>query len=220
MSTATTQITLRTAVLIPFVMIFLLAISVMVYVQKQNYETVVTDISDKQLSVLTESVHEHLNCFLNEPLAAVTTLAHSVNHHNLFHPIDSHEIQTYLLSTFETLSESIPQLDVIAFGSESGDFTGFRLEPSGNYTLMLQSQQTGGDLVIYETSLVSDDIRSVITSYDPRNRPWYQPVAKNQRPMWSEIYSNSDERQEITLSAMAPVYLKQELAGVLVADVR
>jgi diguanylate cyclase (GGDEF)-like protein len=201
-------------------MIFLLAISVMVYVQKQNYETVVTDISDKQLSVLTESVHEHLNCFLNEPLAAVTTLAHSVNHHNLFHPIDSHEIQTYLLSTFETLSESIPQLDVIAFGSESGDFTGFRLEPSGNYTLMLQSQQTGGDLVIYETSLVSDDIRSVITSYDPRNRPWYQPVAKNQRPMWSEIYSNSDERQEITLSAMAPVYLKQELAGVLVADVR
>ncbi|MGI9895940.1 EAL domain-containing protein [Vibrio natriegens] len=220
MSTATTQITLRTAVLIPFVMIFLLAISVMVYVQKQNYETVVTDISDKQLSVLTESVHEHLNCFLNEPLAAVTTLAHSVNHHNLFHPIDSHEIQTYLLSTFETLSESIPQLDVIAFGSESGDFTGFRLEPSGNYTLMLQSQQTGGDLVIYETSMVSDDIRSVITSYDPRNRPWYQPVAKNQRPMWSEIYSNSDERQEITLSAMAPVYLKQELAGVLVADVR
>ena len=220
MSTATTQITLRTAVLIPFVMIFLLAISVMVYVQKQNYETVVTDISDKQLSVLTESVHEHLNCFLNEPLAAVTTLAHSVNHHNLFHPIDSHEIQTYLLSTFETLSESIPQLDVIAFGSESGDFTGFRLEPSGNYTLMLQSQQTGGDLVIYETSLVSDDIRSVITSYDPRNRPWYQPVATNQRPMWSEIYSNSDERQEITLSAMAPVYLKQELAGVLVADVR
>ncbi|MCG9701256.1 EAL domain-containing protein [Vibrio natriegens] len=220
MSTATTQITLRTAVLIPFVMIFLLAISVMVYVQKQNYETVVTDISDKQLSVLTESVHEHLNCFLNEPLAAVTTLAHSVNHHNLFHPIDSHEIQTYLLSTFETLSESIPQLDVIAFGSESGDFTGFRLEPSGNYTLMLQSQQTGGDLVIYETSLVSDDIRSVITSYDPRDRPWYQPVAKNQRPMWSEIYSNSDERQEITLSAMAPVYLKQELAGVLVADVR
>ncbi|WP_243975589.1 bifunctional diguanylate cyclase/phosphodiesterase [Vibrio natriegens] len=220
MSTATTQITLRTAVLIPFVMIFLLAISVMVYVQKQNYETVVTDISDKQLSVLTESVHEHLNCFLNEPLAAVTTLAHSVNHHNLFHPIDSHEIQTYLLSTFETLSESIPQLDVIAFGSESGDFTGFRLEPSGNYTLMLQSQQTGGDLVIYETSMVSDDIRSVITSYDPRNRPWYQPVATNQRPMWSEIYSNSDERQEITLSAMAPVYLKQELAGVLVADVR
>ncbi|WP_321283411.1 EAL domain-containing protein [uncultured Vibrio sp.] len=220
MSTAKTQITLRTAVLIPFVMIFLLSIGVMVYVQKQNYETVVADISERQLSVLTESVHEHLNGFLHEPFSAVTTLAHSVNHYSLFDPIYSEQIQTYLLSAFKTLSESIPQLDVLAFGSESGDFTGFRLEPSEKYTLMLQSQQTDGALVIYGTSQVSDDIRSVITSYDPRNRPWYQPVAKSQRPMWSEIYSNSDERQDITLSAMAPVYLRQELAGVLVADVR
>ncbi|MGP8308074.1 bifunctional diguanylate cyclase/phosphodiesterase [Vibrio sp. YIC-376] len=220
MSTATTQITLRTAVLIPFVMIFLLAIGVMVYVQKQSYEAVVADISDKQLSVLTNSVHERLNCFLNEPFTAVTTLAHSVNHHNLFHPIDSDEIQTYLLSTFKTLSESIPQLDVIAFGSANGDFTGFRHELSDDYTLMLQNQQTGGDLFIYGTSRVSNDIRSVITSYEPRNRPWYQPVAISHRPMWSGIYSNADERQDITLSAMAPVYLKQELAGVLVTDVR
>nr|WP_321459297.1 EAL domain-containing protein [uncultured Vibrio sp.] len=220
MSTAKTQITLRTAVLIPFVMIFLLAIGVMVYVQKQSYEAVVTDISERQLSALTESVHEHLNGFLNEPFTAVITLAHSINHYNVVYPIDSEEIQTYLLSSFKTLSESIPQLDVLAFGSESGDFTGFRLEPSDRYTLMLQSQQTDGDLVIYGTSQVSDDIRSVITSYDPRNRPWYQPAVRSPRPMWSEIYSNSDERQDITLSAMAPVYFKQELAGVLVADIR
>nr|WP_321381843.1 EAL domain-containing protein [uncultured Vibrio sp.] len=220
MSTAKTQITLRTAVLIPFVMIFLLAIGVMVYVQKQSYEAVVTDISERQLSALTESVHEHLNGFLNEPFTAVITLAYSINHYNVVYPIDSEEIQTYLLSSFKTLSESIPQLDVLAFGSESGDFTGFRLEPSDRYTLMLQSQQTDGDLVIYGTSQVSDDIRSVITSYDPRNRPWYQPAVRSPRPMWSEIYSNSDERQDITLSAMAPVYFKQELAGVLVADIR
>ncbi len=66
MSTAKTQITLRTAVLIPFVMIFLLAIGVIVYVQKQSYEEVVTDISDKQLSVLTESVYDHLNSYLRK----------------------------------------------------------------------------------------------------------------------------------------------------------
>lgn len=74
MSNATTQITLRTAVLIPFVMIFLLAIGVIVYVQKQSYEEVVTDISDKQLSVLTESVHDHLNDYLRKPFTAVNAL--------------------------------------------------------------------------------------------------------------------------------------------------
>ncbi len=220
MSTATTQITLRTAVLIPFGMIFLLAIGVIVYVQKQSYEAVVTDISDKQLSVLTDSVHERLKGFLNEPFNAVTTLAHNVNHHNLFHPLDDGEVQTYLLSTFKTLYQSIPQLDVIAFGSEKGDFTGFRREPSEQYTLMLQNQQTDGNLVIYGTSYISDDIRTVIATYDPRNRPWYKPVVQHQKPIWSEIYSNADERQDITLSAVAPVYFEHELAGVLVTDVR
>lgn len=220
MSTVTNQITLRTAVLIPFVMIFLLSIGVMVYVQKQSYEAVVTDISDKQLSVLTESVHERLDGFLQEPFTAINTLAHNVNHHNAPHFIESDGIKTYLLSTFKTLYSSIPQLAVIALGTESGDFIGFRREPSEQYTLMLQNQQTDNKLVIYGTSQVSDDIRSVITSYDPRTRPWYEPVVDSNKSTWSGIYSNSDERQDITLSAMAPVYLKQKLAGVLVTDIR
>lgn len=155
MSTATTQITLRTAVLIPFVMIFLLAIGVIVYVQKQSYEEVVTDISDKQLSVLTESVHDHLNSYLRKPFTAVMALAHNVSYHNLYRPHDTSDIQNYLLSAFKNLYQSIPQLDVIAFGSENGDFAGFRRELSDDYTLMVQDRYTDGDLVIYGTNHVS-----------------------------------------------------------------
>ncbi len=220
MLTVTNQITLRTAILIPFVMIFLLSIGVMIYVQKQSYEAVVTDISNKQLSVLTDSVHERLDGFLQEPFTAINTLAHNVNHHNTPHFIESDEIRSYLLSTFKTLYSSVPQLAVIAFGTENGDFTGFRRELSDQYTLMLQNQQTNNQLVIYGTSHISDDIRSVVTSYDPRTRPWYRPVVNSNKSVWSGIYSNADERQDITLSAMAPVYLQQKLAGVLVSDIR
>ncbi len=220
MSTAKTQITLRTAVLIPFVMIFLLAIGVIVYVQKQSYEEVVTDISDKQLSVLTESVYDHLNSYLRKPFTAVMTLAHNVSYHNLYHPHDTRDVQAYLLSAFQNLYRSIPQLDVIAFGSETGDFAGFRREISDDYTLMVQDKYTDGKLIIYGTDHVSNDIRTVITPYDPRTRPWYQPVAKDEKPMWSKIYTNADERQDITLSAMTPVYEHQEFAGVLVTDIR
>ncbi|EPO5778049.1 bifunctional diguanylate cyclase/phosphodiesterase [Vibrio harveyi] len=220
MSNATTQITLRTAVLIPFVMIFLLAISVIVYVQKQSYEEVVTDISDKQLSVLTESVHDHLNDYLRKPFTAVTALGHNVSYHNLYRPHDTKEIQDYLLSAFKDLYHSIPQLDVIAFGSESGDFTGFRRESDGAYTLMLQDHRTNGNLVIYGSETISDDIRTIIEPYDPRTRPWYQPIAQDNKPRWSSIYANADERQDITLSAMTPIYEMGEFAGVLVTDVR
>ncbi|MET2852647.1 EAL domain-containing protein [Vibrio owensii] len=220
MSNATTQITLRTAVLIPFVMIFLLAISVIVYVQKQSYEEVVTDISDKQLSVLTESVHDHLNDYLRKPFTAVNALGHNVSYHNLYHPNDTKDVQAYLLSAFKDLYHSMPQLDVIAFGSETGDFTGFRRESADAYTLMVQDHRTDGNLVIYGSEEISDDIRTVIASYDPRTRPWYQPVAQDKKPHWSPIYANADERQDITLSAMTPVFEQGKFAGVLVTDVR
>lgn len=220
MSNATTQITLRTAVLIPFVMIFLLAIGVIVYVQKQSYEEVVTDISDKQLSVLTESVHDHLNDYLRKPFTAVNALGHNVSYHNLYHPNDTKDVQAYLLSAFKDLYHSMPQLDVIAFGSETGDFTGFRRESADVYTLMVQDHRTDGNLVIYGSEEISDDIRTVIASYDPRTRPWYQPVAQDKKPHWSPIYANADERQDITLSAMTPVFEQGKFAGVLVTDVR
>ncbi|EEZ89948.1 conserved hypothetical protein [Vibrio harveyi 1DA3] len=220
MSNATTQITLRTAVLIPFVMIFLLAIGVIVYVQKQSYEEVVTDISDKQLSVLTESVHDHLNDYLRKPFTAVNALGHNVSYHNLYHPKDTKDVQAYLLSAFKDLYHSMPQLDVIAFGSETGDFTGFRRESADAYTLMVQDHRTDGNLVIYGSEEISDDIRTVIASYDPRTRPWYQPVAQDKKPHWSPIYANADERQDITLSAMTPVFEQGKFAGVLVTDVR
>lgn len=220
MSNATTQITLRTAVLIPFVMIFLLAIGVIVYVQKQSYEEVVTDISDKQLSVLTESVHDHLNDYLRKPFTAVNALGHNVSYHNLYHPNDTKDVQAYLLSAFKNLYHSMPQLDVIAFGSETGDFTGFRRESADAYTLMVQDHRTDGNLVIYGSEEISDDIRTVIASYDPRTRPWYQPVAQDKKPHWSPIYANADERQDITLSAMTPVFEQGKFAGVLVTDVR
>ncbi|GAK22857.1 LOW QUALITY PROTEIN: diguanylate cyclase/phosphodiesterase [Vibrio sp. JCM 19052] len=219
MSNATTQITLRTAVLIPFVMIFLLAIGVIVYVQKQSYEEVVTDISDKQLSVLTESVHDHLNDYLRKPFTAVNALGINVSYHNLYHPNDTKDVQAYLLSAFKDLYHSMPQLDVIAFGSETGDFTGFRRESADAYTLMVQDHRTDGNLVIYGSEEISDDIRTVIASYDPRTRPWYQPVAQDKKPHWSPIYANADERQDITLSA-TPVFEQGKFAGVLVTDVR
>ncbi|NMT18315.1 diguanylate cyclase, partial [Vibrio parahaemolyticus] len=91
---------------------------------------------------------------------------------------------------------------------------------SDDYTLMVQDRYTDGDLIIYGTNHVSNSIRTVISPYDPRTRPWYTPVAETQTSMWSEIYTNADERQDITLSAMTPVYKHDQFAGVLVTDIR
>ncbi len=38
--------------------------------------------------------------------------------------------------------------------------------------------------------------------------------------MWSSIYANADERQEITLSALTPMFQNDEFTGVIVTDIK
>ncbi len=220
MSTTTTQITLRSAVIIPFVMIFLFAIGVIVFVQKQSYEEVVADISQKQLSALTENVSNSLSHYLSEPFEAGLAINHSLSYNQLYTPNDTEAIQHYLLDAFTELYDRIPQLDVIGFGSEAADYIGFRKEADLDHTLMIQDDRTDSKLVIYRGSQVTEDIRTSIEGYDPRIRPWYAPVAESRTAMWSSIYANADERQEITLSALSPVYQSDEFVGVIVTDIR
>ncbi|MGD8120392.1 EAL domain-containing protein [Vibrio sp. TRT 2004] len=216
----TTKITLRTAVVLPFVLIFIFTIGVIIAVQKNSYEEMVVDISSKQLSALTENVRLELNSFLNEPFQASLALSHSIGFNELYRSGDTSNIEQYLLTSFRDLYNTFPQLDVIGFGGESAEYVGFRKEPDKSYTLMVQDNRTQYKLVIYRGEVINENVRSVIDNYDPRVRPWYAPVAKTRLPMWSSIYANADERQEITLSALTPVFYGDQFQGVVVTDVK
>ncbi|EPF2928818.1 EAL domain-containing protein [Vibrio navarrensis] len=217
---SSSKISLKTAVIVPLVVIFLLSISVVILVQKRSYEEAVHDLSDKQLSALTENVRNSLTSYLGAPFDAGLSMAHTIGFNHLYKPDDTTALQHYFLDAFQTIYAPIAQLDVIGFGSEAADYVGFRKESDGSHTLMVQDDRTNSKLVIYQGDTISENIRSVIDNYDPRVRPWYTPVAQERRPMWSSIYANADERQEITLSALAPVYDQQQFVGVVVTDIR
>ncbi|MBE8578898.1 GGDEF and EAL domain-containing protein [Vibrio sp. OPT18] len=215
-----TQITLRTAVVLPFVMIFLFTMGVMVFTQKLSYKEMVSDVSARQLTSLTDNVHQSLSNFLEKPFHANLSLSHNIGYHHLYQPGNLSKVQDYIFYTFSDHYTAVPQLDVIGFGSEDGNYVGFRKEANKGYTLMVQDERTNDQLVIYRGSKISEDIRSVISGYDPRIRPWYTPVATQKKPLWSPIYANADERQEITLSALAPIYDDNEFKAVVVSDIK
>lgn len=217
---AKTKITLRTAVVLPFVLIFIFTVGVIISVQKNSYEEMVSDISDKQLSALTENVTLELNNFLNQPFQASLALSHSIGFNRLYRSGDTSDIEQYFLTAFRHLYHTFPQLDVIGFGGETAEYIGFRKESNSDYTLMVQDARTDYNLVIYRGEELNEEVRSVIENYDPRIRPWYAPVAQSLVPMWSSIYANADERQEITLSALTPVFYEQEFQGVVVTDIK
>lgn len=213
-------ISLKTAVIAPFVVIFLLSISSVILTQRLSYEKAVWDLSEKQLSSLTENVRTSLTEHLGAPFQAGLTIAHTISFHHLYQPDNTSKVEHYLRNAFQSLYAHIPQLDVISFGSEAADYVGFRKESDGSHTLMVQDNRTDNKLVIYRGDQISNDIVSVIPNYDPRVRPWYAPVAKEQQAMWSSIYANADERQEITLSALSPVYDNEQFVGVMATDIR
>ncbi|MDL5026025.1 EAL domain-containing protein [Vibrio sp. BS-M-Sm-2] len=215
-----TQITLRTAVVLPFVMIFLFTMGVMVFTQKQSYKEMVSDVSARQLTSLTDHVHQSLSNFLEKPFHANLSLSHNIGYHHLYQAGNLSKVQDYIFYTFSDHYTAVPQLDVIGFGSEDGNYVGFRKEANKGYTLMVQDERTNDQLVIYRGSKISEDIRSVISGYDPRIRPWYTPVATQKKPLWSPIYANADERQEITLSALSPIYDGNEFKAVVVSDIK
>ncbi|GAK82874.1 diguanylate cyclase [Vibrio ponticus] len=214
------QFTLRTAVVLPFVLIFLCTFTVLTVVQNSNYEKMATDVSRKQLSTLSDNVELELSSFLEQPLQASLALSHSIELHSLYQPHDVSAIQTAMLSKFRDLYGHVPQLDNIGFGSENGEYVGLRKENVDDFTLMLQDNLHYRGLVIYQDHQVSNNVRSVIKDYDPRFRPWYKPFAGIKDSRWSPIYANADERQEVTLSAIEPVYYGQTLQGVVVSDVK
>ncbi|WP_122054408.1 EAL domain-containing protein [Vibrio sp. Evd11] len=214
------QITLRTAVVLPFVMIFLFTMGVMIFTQKQSYKEMVSDISARQLASLTDNVHKSLADFLEKPFHANLSLSHNIGYHHLYQAGNLSKVQDYILYKFSDHFTVVPQLDVIGFGSEDGNYVGFRKEANDGYTLMVQDDRTQDQLVIYRGSKISEDIRSVISEYDPRVRPWYTPVVNQKKAVWSPIYANADERQEITLSALAPIYDNDEFKAVIVSDIK
>ncbi|WP_227646568.1 PDC sensor domain-containing protein, partial [Klebsiella pneumoniae] len=85
---------------------------------------------------------------------------------------------------------------------------------------MLKDARTDDKLVIYQTATKNDQLRTVIDNYDPRVRPWFAPVAQKPSPQWSSVYTNMDEKQEITLSALSPVFQDKRFIGVMVSDVK
>lgn len=215
-----TQITLRTAVVLPFVMILLVTIGVMVFTQKNSFEEMVRDVSARQLASLTENVHKSLSEFLEKPFRANLSLSHNIGYHQLYQEEDLNTVQDYILRSFAEHFSTIEQLDAIGFGSEQGHYVGLRKEANNGYSLMLQDERTQNQLIIYRGSEISKDIRSVVSNYDPRVRPWYTPVAHQTKPAWSTIYTNADERQEITLSALAPIYDQGKFKAVIVSDIK
>jgi diguanylate cyclase (GGDEF)-like protein len=209
---------LRTAIAVPFVLLFIATVLLQALTQQRHLDQLIQQESARQLDSLAANTRNRLALFLDEPFRIQLSLADAIARHDLYRPGDMGPIWRYLRGVYGDLYRDERQISVLSFGGRQGDYAGLRRE-SGGFTLMLKDADTGGALRIYDRD-TPGAVTAEFPGYDPRVRPWYAPAAQSGKPSWSSIYVNRDERAEVAISAIAPVRRNGDLLGVMAADVK
>ncbi|EDL51402.1 GGDEF family protein [Vibrio mediterranei AK1] len=222
------KISFKKALITPFILVFLCSIGTILWLQKEHYDDLALEISEKQLTSLSYNVIQSLDIYLERPMAVADALAHAIEYHQLYSANDALAIEDYLLSSFKSLHTEFSQIDLLGFGGELGEFLAIRnaksIHTPNGYSLMVKDANTGEQLNIYQGENRQSQVIDTIKPYDPRLRPWYQPIKENPVAMWSKLYANADAEQEVTISALAPVFSSdgdiRTFVGVAAVDVQ
>ncbi|WP_417884257.1 EAL domain-containing protein [Vibrio rumoiensis] len=217
----TPTISLRTAVILPFMAVLLLTVCVITLIQKHTYQDMIKEISHKQLSSISQNVDSNLSAFLYGPYKVSIALSQSILNDGIYAPENLTPLVNYIRSNYNNLKTHLPQLSLMKFASEKdGSFVGFRADSSHNLSFIKKDQTTYGNMNIYSGETDSTPILATIPNYNPLPRPWYQPTVQAGKTIWSAPYVDQDERQDISLSASTPLYKNNQLIGVFSSDVR
>ena len=215
-------ISLRLAVTLPLIVVLIATFVISIMRYRADYEFLAKEQCSKIVEALTNNTQNELNAILSQPLIMAEIIGYTITNEKMFLGEDLSDIENYQKSLMKSLKAKIPQISVISYGDENGNYIGIRDNGEGkDFSLMLKDSRTGGLLNIYEGDSIKSNIISSIEDYDPRIRPWYEPVRKNIASSWSNIYINQDEKMEATTSVSVPVFGNSgEFRGVFEIDVK
>lgn len=211
--------TLRKAVMLPFTLLLLLTVAVLTFVQNNNYERMLDEISSKLLSTYSENISNNLSRFLEQPFNTTLTIADSIQRNNLDDSENLSNIENYLHAAMTGIYSPQQQISTISFGSEQQGYIGFRRHADQSITLMLQDERTSNTLQFYAGITSDSPVNHTIVNYNPVIRPWYAPFAESKNEGWANIYSNVDSEQTFTISSVAPVIRDNSFLGVVAVDI-
>ncbi|MBN2794280.1 MAG: sensor histidine kinase [Clostridia bacterium] len=216
------KISIKTAMLSPLVFLLLIMLITFTVVMNNSYSKISYDQAEKIITSMSDTIGNKIITLLNEPMFVSEVYANLIMDQKLFLYSDFQTIEKVALSLTKQVHTSLPQITTLGYGNENSDFVGIRSNDDNTYTLMVKDALTNGYLNIYAGESRNTEILSSYEAYDPRIRPWYDPVLKNPVSQWSDIYVNQDDVNSATISALVPIFSDDAHAifeGVVCIDV-
>lgn len=215
------RLSLRTAIMLPFATLMLVSVALMGYAAHVSYERLLTEQSQRVIGGLTSRTHDVLSHFLDAPYAILRVTRQEILFDELYTPGDMTRIENKIRSLYNGAFIDLQQINVIGYATQQGEWFGLRREAGGGFAAMVRDKRSDWELRIHAGDSLNSPIIARYPDYDPRKRPWYQDGLAKNGPAWTSIYSNYDEKQDITISATAPsLDAGGAVQGIVVADVK
>lgn len=215
------RISIKTALVLPFMIFICVILLMLVSVLQSDYNWLAKEQGTKMAIAVNENTQQKLNELLQDPERINQIFATEIREMALSEQGDLAQMGNVALAYMKTVQENTPQVSVLSFGDEKGRFVGIRANDSGDFSLMLKDERTAGMLNIYENETIHSKVVGAYKDYDVLSRPWYVPVKNTPEVQWSDIYVNADEKMEITISSLVPVFNQSgKFVGVADTDVK
>ncbi len=197
---------LKSAILIPFIVVFFITFIGITSVQFYKFENRIESLGKRKTLAITNSIKLKLDNFLKEPLHLGMAISNLISLEHLNSYKDLSHIQSYLHATTSDMYHNLPQVDVVGYGNSNSEYVGFRKGKHHSH-LLLKDERTQGLMTFFAGDSIGSDTVMTVNNYDPQTRPWYISAIEASSPVWSTIYNSIDiyDKANSTVSAVIPV---------------
>ncbi len=210
------KLPLRTVLIVPFVLQIVGAVGLVGYLSFKNGQKAVNNLASQLMSEVSSRVEQNLQVYLTTP--------HQINQSKL-DAVKLGLLKMEDLSAWEKYLwqqvQLYPYINFTSIGNKNGEYrTGEKLSNS-SLMINVSGKSTGFDFYSYNTNNTGDrtTVATIVKSFDIRQHPSYQNAAKVGKPTWSSVYISFLE-PTLIISALQPVYDKNQLEGVLISALR
>ncbi len=210
------KLPLRAVLIVPFVLQIVGAVGLVGYLSFRNGQKAVNNLASQLMSEVSSRVEQNLQVYLTTP--------HQINQSKLdavklgmLNMNDLSGCEKYLWRQVQLY----PYINFTSIGNKNGEYrTGEKLS-NGSLMINMSGTSTEFNFYSYNTNYRGDrtTVATVVKNFDIRQHPSYQNAAKAGKSTWSSVYISFLE-PTLIISALQPVYDKNQLEGVLISALR
>jgi len=210
------KLPLRTVLIVPFVLQIVGAVGLVGYLSFRNGQKSVNNLAGQLMNEVSSRVEQNLQVYLTTP--------HQINQSKL-DAVKLGLLNMNNLSDWEKYLwrqvQLYPYINFTSISNKNGEYRPGEKLSNDSLMINVSGKSTGFDFYSYNTNNRGDrtTAATVVKNFDIRQHPSYQNAAKAGKPTWSSVYISFLE-PTLIISALQPVYNKNQLEGVLISALR